>query len=48
MPASLIDSQFAALEVPTSEPLTLRLDATRPLDELAEAAHLWWRQHSND
>lgn len=48
MPASLIDSQFAALEVPSSEPLTLRLDATRPLDELAEATHLWWRQHSSD
>ena len=48
MPASLIDSQFAALEPPLSEPLTLHLDATRPVDDLAEAAHLWWRQHSSD
>lgn len=48
MPASLIDSQFAALEAPHSEPMTLCLDATRPLDELADAAHLWWRQHTSD
>lgn len=48
MPASLIDSQFAALEPPVSEPLTLHLDATRPVEDLAEAAHLWWRQHSSD
>ncbi|MCP6133905.1 hypothetical protein NL393_32510, partial [Klebsiella pneumoniae] len=31
MPASLIDSQFAALEPPHGEPLTLALDATRPV-----------------
>ena len=46
MPASLIDSQFATLEPPLDEPLTLRLDATCPVDELAEAADLWWRRHS--
>ena len=45
MPASLVDSQFATLEPPLDEPLTLRLDATRPVDELAEAADLWWRRH---
>ncbi|MDR2308215.1 MAG: gluconokinase [Paucimonas sp.] len=41
MPASLIDSQFAALEAPHGEPLTLALDATRPIEALAEAVHVW-------
>ncbi|MCO7514306.1 gluconokinase [Pseudomonas guariconensis] len=41
MPASLIDSQFAALEPPHGEPLTLALDATRPIEALAEATHAW-------
>lgn len=41
MPASLIDSQFAALEAPHGEPLTLALDATRPVDALAEAVDAW-------
>ena len=41
MPASLIDSQFAALEPPHAEPLTLALDATRPLTTLAEDVHQW-------
>ncbi len=46
MPASLIDSQFATLEPPTGEPLTLCLDATRPVAALAEAADIWWQQHA--
>lgn len=40
MPATLIDSQFAALEPPLDEPLTLRLDATLPVECLAQAARL--------
>lgn len=45
MPASLIDSQFATLEPPIDEPLTLWLDATRPVEALAEAADIWWQQY---
>lgn len=41
MPASLIESQFAALESPRGEPLTLALDATRPVAALAESVHDW-------
>ena len=41
MPASLIDSQFAALEPPHGEPLTLTLDATQPIDTLAQAIDAW-------
>ena len=43
MPASLIDSQFAALEPPHVEPLTLALDATLPVDLLSLAAETWWK-----
>lgn len=43
MPASLIDSQFAALERPSAEALTLTLDATRPLSEMADQVVAWWR-----
>ncbi|MGE4408508.1 gluconokinase [Pseudomonas sp.] len=43
MPASLIDSQFAALEPPTVEPLTLVLDATQPVDQLSRQAESWWK-----
>lgn len=42
MPASLIDSQFAALEPPHHEPLTLVLDATLPVDRLSLEAERWW------
>lgn len=38
MPASLIDSQFAALEPPGVDEAAIRLDATRNLDELVSAA----------
>lgn len=41
MPASLIDSQFAALESPRGEPLTLALDATDPIEQLAEHVDTW-------
>ncbi|MOA69644.1 hypothetical protein D3C78_1979490 [compost metagenome] len=41
MPASLIDSQFAALERPNGEALTLPLDATLPVDTLAVQVDLW-------
>jgi gluconokinase len=41
MPASLIDSQFAALEAPHGEPLTLPLDATQPIAVLAETVDAW-------
>lgn len=42
MPASLIDSQFAALERPSAEALTLTLDATLPLSEMAPRVVEWW------
>ena len=38
MPASLIDSQFAALELPAPDEGALKLDATRDPDELAASA----------
>ncbi|VVQ05552.1 Gluconokinase [Pseudomonas fluorescens] len=41
MPASLIDSQFAALESPLGEPLTLALDATHPIEQLAAQVDDW-------
>lgn len=41
MPASLIESQFAALEPPHGEPLTLPLDATREVLALAETVDAW-------
>lgn len=46
MPASLIDSQFAALEPPLGEPLTLALDATAEVALLADAAHQWWSEQA--
>lgn len=39
--ASLIDSQFETLEPPTGEPGVLRLDAQRPLGELADEVARW-------
>ncbi|MCP3752508.1 gluconokinase [Pseudomonas sp. SBB6] len=41
MPASLIESQFAALEPPHGEPLTLPLDATLPVATLAIEVDQW-------
>jgi gluconokinase len=41
MPASLIESQFAALQAPHGEPLTLALDATDAIDALAEQVDHW-------
>ena len=46
MPASLIDSQFATLESPIGEPLTLALNASEDsVEQLAEQTDAWWRQH---
>ncbi|MFD2884579.1 gluconokinase [Pseudomonas lini] len=46
MPSTLIDSQFATLESPVGEPLTLALDASsHSVDELAKQAHAWWLDH---
>jgi len=46
MPASLIDSQFATLESPKGEPLTLALNASEDsVEALAEQTHAWWLQH---
>lgn len=42
MPASLIDSQFAALEPPEAELSTLTVDATRPVAEVASEVVAWW------
>ncbi|MBK4987210.1 gluconokinase [Pseudomonas sp. S36] len=44
MPASLIDSQFAALEPPHGEPRTLALDATQPIAALADAVDTWLKR----
>lgn len=44
MPASLVESQFAALESPVGEPATLPLDATAPVPELAAQVDQWLRQ----
>jgi gluconokinase len=40
-PTTLVDNQFQTLESPVGEPLVLRLDATRPLAELATTAVAW-------
>lgn len=42
--SSLVDSQFATLEVPTGEPGVLRLDATAPLAQLQQEIHAWLNQ----
>ena len=41
MPAALVASQFATLELPLGEPLTLRLDGSRPPDALLAALAHW-------
>ncbi|SFB63498.1 gluconokinase [Azotobacter beijerinckii] len=47
MPASMIDSQFATLEPPLNEPLTLTLDASsEDVRQLAAAAHQWWTRQA--
>ena len=42
--ASLVDSQFQTLESPVGEPGVLRLDATRPLDDLEAEVCQWLGQ----
>lgn len=39
--ASLVDSQFAALESPVGEPGVLRVDATEPLTQLCAQVDRW-------
>ncbi|MFR0675204.1 gluconokinase [Enterobacterales bacterium AW_CKDN230030176-1A_HGKHYDSX7] len=41
MAPSLIDSQFATLESPIDEPLTLTLDALQPASTLADQVDAW-------
>lgn len=41
MPDSLVASQFADLEAPVAEHLTLTVDATRPLDAIVDQAIDW-------
>lgn len=41
MPDSLVASQFADLEAPFAETLTLTVDATRPLDTIVDQALDW-------
>ncbi|WP_075636739.1 gluconokinase [Xaviernesmea rhizosphaerae] len=41
MPASLIDSQFAALERPSDEPAVLTVDATAPIDAIVRHTENW-------
>ena len=46
MPSTLIDSQFATLESPVGEPLTLALNASVcSVEQLAKQAHDWWGEH---
>ncbi|PMS14581.1 gluconokinase [Trinickia dabaoshanensis] len=45
MPDSLVASQFADLEAPVNESLTLTVDATRPLDAIVDEA-LDWHRHA--
>lgn len=40
-PVSLVDSQFAALERPDAESGVLRVDATRPLDQVCADVYEW-------
>lgn len=46
-PAALVASQFATLESPVGEPGVLRLDATRPLDQLRDETLRWLGQASS-
>jgi gluconokinase len=41
--ASLVDSQFAAIEPPTGEPGVLRVDALAPLAQLQADVSRWLR-----
>lgn len=41
MPASLLDSQLATLQMPAPDERALRLDITLPVTELAERAKTW-------
>ncbi|HEX7935700.1 MAG TPA: gluconokinase [Paraburkholderia sp.] len=41
MPASLVESQFATLERPDTEPLTLTVDGTRSLVSIVTEAAAW-------
>jgi gluconokinase len=42
MPASLVESQFAAIEPPYDEAATFAVDAALPIDEIAERSCNWW------
>ena len=41
MPASLLDSQLATLELPRDEPDVLTLDGSRPVGSIADQAAAW-------
>jgi gluconokinase len=43
MPASLVESQFAALEPPEDDEAALELDASRPVEDLVREAGAWVR-----
>lgn len=43
MPAALLDSQLATLEVPTGEPGVFTVDGAAALDDIVSAAALWLR-----
>lgn len=46
MPAALVDSQFATLEPPTGEALTLSVDASKPVDQIVATVSDWLRTAS--
>ena len=41
MPVTLVDSQFNTLEQPNGEPHTLRIDGSRPIEELMNVVATW-------
>lgn len=44
MPGSLVASQFADLEPPVSEPLSLSVDATLPVGDIVDQVARWYAQ----
>lgn len=48
MPDSLVASQFADLEAPVEDALTLTIDATRPLETIVEQTIDWYAATSSD
>lgn len=48
MPGSLVASQFAALEPPVCEPLSLSVDATLPMSEIVDQVAEWYARTAEE